>query len=73
MSVVNQSAPYALGVGPVAAAKPTTSALNFLKGDVCSNGLTVALSATGALSATYMAATGSTTNVVIYVNGYFVK
>ena len=73
VSVVNQSAPYALGVGPVAATKPTTSALNFLKGDVCSNGLTVALSSTGTLSATYMAANGSTTNVVIYVNGYFEK
>ena len=73
VSVVNQTAPYALGVGPVAAAKPTTSALNFLKGDVCSNGLTVALSSTGTLSATYMAAGGSTTNVVIYVNGYYEK
>ena len=73
VSVVNQTAPYALGVGPVAAAKPTTSALNFLKGDVCSNGLTVALSATGTLSSTYMAAGGNTTNVVIYVGGYFVK
>jgi hypothetical protein len=73
VSVVGQSAPYALGVGPVAATKPTTSALNFLKGDVCSNGLTVALNSSGGLSATYMASAGSTTNVVIYVNGYFVK
>jgi hypothetical protein len=73
VSVMNQTAPYALGVGPVAAAAPTTSALNFVKGDTCSNGLTVALSATGTLSATYMASAGATTNVVIYVNGYFVK
>jgi hypothetical protein len=73
VSVVNQTAPYALGVGPVAAAKPTTSALNFLKGDVCSNGLTVALSSKGTLSATYMAAAGKTTDVVIFVTGYFVK
>ena len=70
---MNQTAPYALGVGPVAAAKPTTSALNFLKGDVCSNGLTVALSSKGTLSATYMAAAGKTTDVVIFVTGYFVK
>jgi hypothetical protein len=73
VSVVNQTAPYALGVGPVAAAKPTTSALNFLKGDVCSNGLTVALSSTGTLSLTYMAGAGSKTDVVLYVTGYFVK
>ena len=73
VSVVGQTAPYALGVGPVAAVKPTTSALDFLKGDVCSNGLTLALSSTGTLSATYVASAGATTNVVIYVNGYFVK
>jgi len=73
VSVVGQTGPWALGVGPVPAAKPTTSALNFLKGDVCSNGLTVALSSTGTLSATYMAGSGSTTNVVLYVSGYFVK
>jgi hypothetical protein len=44
-----------------------------LKGDVCSNGVTVALSGTGTLSLTYMSGAGNTTNVVLYVNGYFVK
>jgi hypothetical protein len=73
VSVLGQTGPWALGVGPVPAAKPTTSALNFLKGDTCSNGVTVALSATGTLSATYMGSAGSTTNVVLYVGGYFVK
>jgi hypothetical protein len=73
VSVTGQTGPWALGVGPVAATKPTTSALNFLKGDVCSNGITVALSSTGTLSATYMASAGNTTNVVLFVTGYFVK
>jgi hypothetical protein len=73
VSVVNQTASWALGVGPVPATKPTTSALNFLKGDVCSNGVTVALSSTGTLSLTYMSGKGNTTNVVLFVTGYFVK
>jgi hypothetical protein len=73
VSVVNQTAPWALGVGPVPATKPTTSALNFLKGDVCSNGVTVALSSTGTLSLTYMSGAGSKTDAVLYVTGYFMK
>ena len=73
VSVTGQTAPWALGVGPAPATKPTTSALNFLKGDVCSNGVTVALSSTGTLSLTYMAGAGNKTDVVRYVTGYFVK
>jgi hypothetical protein len=73
VSVTGQTAPWALGVGPTPATKPTTSALNFLKGDVCSNGVTVALSSTGTLSLTYMAGAGNKTDVVLYVTGYFVK
>jgi hypothetical protein len=44
-----------------------------LKGDVCSNGVTVALNSTGALSLTYMSGAGNKTDVVLYVTGYFVK
>jgi hypothetical protein len=73
VSVTGQTGPWALGVGPTPATKPTTSALNFLKGDVCSNGVTVALNSTGALSLTYMSGAGNKTDVVLYVTGYFVK
>jgi hypothetical protein len=73
VSVTGQTNGWALYLGPVAAAKPTTSALNFLKGDVISNGATVALSSTGALSLTYMSGSGARTNVLLYVTGYFVK
>jgi hypothetical protein len=72
VSVFNQTNSWAVFVGPTQIAKPTTSALNFLKGDNCSNGLTVALSGTGTLGVTYMAGAGNTTNVVIFVTGYFV-
>ena len=73
ISVVNQTSPWALFVGPVASSKPTTSNLNFGTKDVCSNGVTVALSSTGSLSVTYMSGAKRTTDVVLYVTGYFVK
>jgi hypothetical protein len=73
VAVVNQTRPWALGVGPTPATKPTTSALNFVRGDVCSNGVTVALSSSGTLSLTYMSGAGHTTDVVLFVTGYFVK
>jgi hypothetical protein len=71
VSVYNQSGSWAVYVGPLAVAKPSTSALNFLKGDNSSNGVTVALSGGGALSVTYMGGPGATTNVAFVVTGYF--
>jgi len=72
ISVVNQSGPWAIFIGPAPIAKPSTSALNFVKGDTCSNGFTQPLSATGTLSATFLGSKGTTTNVVVSVTGYFV-
>jgi hypothetical protein len=59
-------------VGPVPTASPTTSTINFLKGDIKANGLTVALGSGGTLSVTYMSTTGQTTDLVFDVTGYFV-
>jgi outer membrane protein assembly factor BamB len=72
VSIYNQSGSWAIFVGPLDTPKPTTSALNFLKGDNCSNGVTVALSGAGNLSATYIGSAGTTSNVVFVVTGYFV-
>jgi hypothetical protein len=73
VSVYNQTNSWAIFVGPTAVSKPTTSNLNFVKGNNCSNGVTVALSPTGTLSITYMGAAGNTANVEFVVTGYFVK
>jgi hypothetical protein len=73
LSVINQTGPWALFLGPVGIAKPSTSALNFLKTDSAANGVTVAVSSGGALSVTYMAGTGNTTNILLDVTGYFVR
>jgi hypothetical protein len=52
--------------------KPSTSTLNFPKGDVRANGMTVALGASGKLDAIYWGATTSATaNIVFDVTGYF--
>jgi hypothetical protein len=58
-------------VGPNPDPAPTTSTLNFNTGDVKANGLTVALSTTGTLSATYISIAGNTTDLVLDVTGYF--
>jgi len=71
VTVVNASHPWAIYLGPVSTATPKTSTVNFRKGQTKSNGLTVALSAKGALSATYMATAGNTTDLVLDVTGYF--
>jgi len=52
-------------------AYPSVSTINFVKGDIIANGVTVALGVGGTLSATYMAFAGNTTNLVFDVTGYF--
>jgi hypothetical protein len=80
LTVTNETASWAIYLGPDPIASPSTSTLNFAKVDIISNGVTVALG-TGAagsgplgyLCATYMAPAGNTTALVFDVTGYFVK
>ena len=54
-------------------AKPTSSTLNFARGDLRTNGLTVLLGGTpGGLSVTYMSRSGNTMDLVLDVTGYYV-
>jgi hypothetical protein len=72
VTVTGETSGWAVFVGPAPTPSPTSSTINFVKGDVKANGLTVALSATGTLSATYMSSSGNTTDLVFDVTGYFV-
>jgi hypothetical protein len=72
VTVVAETAGWAVYLGPVPTAAPSTSTINFVVGDVKGNGLTVALGAGGSLSATYISSTGNTTDLVFDVTGYFV-
>jgi hypothetical protein len=72
VSVNGQSSNWAVFVGPSPVAKPSTSALNFLKGDNCSNGFTISLAPDGTAAVTYLGPAGATTNVTVVITGYFV-
>ena len=71
LTVVLPTFSWAVYLGPVSTSTPSTSTINFNAGDILANGLTVALSGTGTLSATYMSHTGNTTDLVFDVTGYF--
>jgi subtilisin family serine protease len=72
LTVTEQSALGFVFLGPDPVASPTSSTLNFPLGDNRANGVTVALSGLGSLSATYAAVGGGTTHLVFDVTGYFV-
>ena len=71
LTVVNETNSWAVYLGPYAVSKPSTSTINFSKGDITANGVTIAVSAIGTLSATYLALAGNTTDLVFDVTGYF--
>ena len=73
LTVTASTAPGFVFLGPDPVANPPSSTINFPLGDSRANGVTVALSATGTLSATYIGTTaGSTTHLIFDVTGYFV-
>jgi len=71
LTVTGQTAAGYVYLGPLPTPSPSSSTLNFPLGDDRANAVTVALSPTGSLSATYAAAAGST-QLVFDVTGYFV-
>jgi serine protease inhibitor ecotin len=74
LTVTQQTSLGFLYIGPDAAADPTSSTLNFPKGDDRANAVTVALRVGGSLSVTYAAPTlGPTAQVVLDVTGYFAQ
>ena len=80
VTVVNETAGWAVYVGGTPLAAPTTSNINFLPPAVRGNGTTVALHSLfpfpagehGNLNATYISNAGNTTDLVFDVTGYFV-
>jgi hypothetical protein len=72
LTVVNSTYPWAVYLGPDPVASPTSSNVNFSAGQIRCNGVTVRLALAGTLSATYISATGNTTDLVFDVTGYFV-
>jgi hypothetical protein len=71
VTVVKPTSSGAVYVGPTLLNYPTTSALNFAKGQTVGNGLSVALSPTGYLYATLIARSGNYADLVFDVTGFF--
>ncbi|HEX6985173.1 MAG TPA: hypothetical protein VF170_07335, partial [Planctomycetaceae bacterium] len=72
ITVVNQGAKGHVSVTPTPVNNPTTSTLNFPTGESRANNLTATLSSTGTLAAVYVAASGTTADVIFDVTGYYV-
>jgi hypothetical protein len=72
LTVTQQTSLGYLFIGPVAMDNPTSSTLNFPRGDDAANAVTVALGTGGTLSVTYAAPMyGPTAHVMFDVTGYF--
>ena len=71
LTATNQTQAGFVFLGPDPVASPTSSTLNFPLGDTRANGVTVALSSTGTLSATF--GYGGSTDLIFDVTGYFVE
>jgi hypothetical protein len=72
LTVTSQTGTGYLFIGPNATNDPTSSTLNFPRGDDRANGVTVALGAGGTLSVTFVApGTGPTVHVIFDATGYF--
>jgi hypothetical protein len=71
ITVTGQTSGGWLYLGPSVDSLPTTSTINFPKGDNRANGITVALSPQGTIGAWYGAGAGRVINLIIDVTGYF--
>ena len=71
LTIVNETAPGVIDLGPAVTADGNTSSLNFVTGDTRANNVTLALAA-GSLWAVYRSSTaGATTDLIFDVTGYF--
>jgi hypothetical protein len=71
VTVAGETAAGWLYLGPTIESQPTTSTINFLKGDARANGVTVALSPEGTLRVWYGASSSATLHLIIDVTGYY--
>ncbi|MEP6681235.1 MAG: hypothetical protein ABJB65_07115 [Chloroflexota bacterium] len=72
LTVTQQTKAGYIFLGPVATTTPTSSTLNFPVGDTRANGVTVPLSGSGTLSATFVSGVATAhTQLIFDVTGYF--
>ena len=72
LTIVYETAPGVIDLGPAVTAGGATSSLNFVPGDTRANNVTLGLAADGSLSAVYRSSTaGATTDLIFDLTGYF--
>jgi hypothetical protein len=71
LTVTNPTNGWAVALTTSTDALPSTSTINFSAGQTVSNGVTIGVSDSGNLHATYISTPGNTTDLVFDVTGYF--
>jgi hypothetical protein len=71
VTVTEQTSSGWMYLGPTIEATPTSSTINFLRGDVRANGITIGLAPDGSVEVYYGAAANNTIHVIVDVTGYF--
>ncbi len=73
LTVVGETAPGVIDLGPTVTATGSTATLDFAKGDIRANNVTIGLAPDGSLEAVYRSSTAAATSDLIFdVTGYFV-
>jgi hypothetical protein len=73
LTIVGESASGVIALGPTMTATGSVTTLNFVKGDIRANNVTIGLAANGTLQAVYRSSTaGATTELIFDVTGYFI-
>ena len=72
LTIVNATAAGVVALGPTTAATGSTTTINFVKGDIRANNVTLGLATDGSLQAVYRSTTaGATIDLAFDVTGYF--
>ena len=72
VTIVNETASGLVALGPTMTATGDVTTINFVKGDIRANNVTVGLATDGTISAVFRSSTaGATTQLIFDVTGYF--
>lgn len=71
VTVTGATSAGVVAIGPSMVAKPSTSTINFAKGQTVANGLTLQVGAGGKVSAVFSGSAGAKVQVILDVTGYY--
>ncbi len=71
LTIVGQTATGLVALGPTMTASGEVTTINFVKGDVRANNVTLGLAPDGTLSAVFRSSAGATVQLIFDVTGYF--